>query len=558
MSLSDRGGAELRDYLAALRRRKWVILLATLGVVGSAVLLSVLQTPVYEAKARLSIQPDASVFASGQGSVTDSTFVDTQMLVLQSKPVKDIVRAKLGSAPAISTAPLGTTSVVEVSAESTQPRQAAAIANAYVDAYLTYRGKQAADSLAAQAREVQAKIDALQKQIDALGSQLAGLGSCTGTNAGPGCAQRDSLQHDRDALVTQQGPFKEKLGQLQIDTSAGGVSAAQVLTPASAPGHPVRPTPVRNAILGLAIGLLLGGIAALVFEYFDESIKSKDDLERFAPDVPVLGMIPTTLGWKDRGESRVVSLTDPSSPSAEAYRTLRTSIRFLAVDKPLRTIQITSPNAAEGKSTTAANLAVALARAGERVVVVSCDLRRPRLHDFFGLSNEIGFTSVLLGETPLSSALQPVRQQGSLWFLASGPLPPNPSELLSSVRASETLSGLRAVADTVLIDCPPVLPVTDAAVISTKVDGTLLVVTAGSSTRKQVVRTVELLRQVGAPLVGCVLNNTPSEGGYSYVYHRYDQVPPASPLPTNGAPAERDLRHSEPAASSKSGTRPEG
>jgi len=515
---------ELSDYLSALRRRKWVIMLATMAVVSAAMVFSLLETPIYEARARVSIQPSQSVFSGSQAASFDpSSFLSTQMLILQSKPVTDLVRTKVGTAATVSAKQVGTTSVVEVSATNPRPTTAAETVNAYVDAYVSFRAKQEADSLGAQGQEIQTKVEGLQKQIDDLAGQLAGIGNCAGATPAPECARRDSLQRDRDSLVAQQVPFKQRLDELQIDRSVGG-AMAQVITPAAAPTTPIRPTPVRNGILGLSLGLVLGVIAAFVFEYFDDSIKGKDELERFTPNLPVLGLIPTIPGWKDKKETYVVSLEDPRSPSSEAYRSLRTSIRFLALDKPLRTIQITSPNATEGKTTTISNLAVALAKSGERVVLLSCDFRRPRVHEFFGLSNAVGFTSVLLGEAPLSSALQRVNDTDPLWVLASGPLPPNPAELLSSTRVAETLSGLARFADTVLIDCPPMLPVTDAAIISARVDGTLLVVTAGTTTRKQVVRAVELLHQVGAPLVGSVLNNAPTEGAYGYVYYRYEQA----------------------------------
>jgi capsular exopolysaccharide synthesis family protein len=154
--------------------------------------------------------------------------------------------------------------------------------------------------------------------------------------------------------------------------------------------------------------------------------------------------------------------------------------------------------------------------------VISCaDLRRPRIHEFFGLSSTIGLTSVIVGDVPLRSAVQRVPAVDGLWLLASGPLPPNPSELLSSVRAGEVLAELRAEFDMVLLDSPPLLPVTDAAVLSTHVHATLLVATAGVTTRRELARSVELLRHVEAPLVGTVLNGVSSEGGYGYTYGYY-------------------------------------
>lgn len=515
---------ELRDYLTALRRRRWVIIAVTVIVAGTTLFLSLLQEPVYEARTKVLIERDTTVFESSSAQI-GADYVETQLEVIKSEPVGTIVKDQLGlsEAPSVSTSAIGTTSVVEMRAESTDPQKAAAIANAYADAYLTYRRQRTNDSLAAERREVQARVDAIQKQIDDVGNELNGLPPCStsGPAISPACSQRESLLKDRDALVSQQVPFKQRLDELQVNASVD-TSGAHVVAPAAAPEEPVRPRPVRNTVFGLGVGLLFGMMLAYLFEHLDDSISGKDDLERATGDLPVLAMIPAIAGWKDREGTRVVALTEPSSPTAEAYRTLRTSIRFLAVERPLRTIQLTSPTAGEGKTTTTANLAVVLARAGERVVIVSCDLRRPRLHEFFGLSNNVGFTSVLLGEAPLSAALQRVNPDDDrLWLLASGPLPPNPSELLSSVRAGEVLTGLEGYADTVLIDCPPVLPVTDAAVLSAKVDGTLIVVSAGSTTSKQLSRTVEVLRQVGAPLVGTILNNAPAESAYGYAYGYY-------------------------------------
>jgi capsular exopolysaccharide synthesis family protein len=186
-------------------------------------------------------------------------------------------------------------------------------------------------------------------------------------------------------------------------------------------------------------------------------------------------------------------------------------------------LQITSPAAGDGKSATVSNLGVALSRAGQRVVIVGCDLRRPRLHDFFGAQNQVGFTNVVVGNASLDNALQKVSGEPNLLVLPSGPVPPNPSELLASQRTVEVLNGLKARADIILLDCPPVLPVTDSAVLSAHVDATLLVVTANKSTKREVHRAVELLRQVDATLVGTVLNEVASAddhyGSYSYRYN---------------------------------------
>jgi capsular exopolysaccharide synthesis family protein len=343
-----------------------------------------------------------------------------------------------------------------------------------------------------------------------------------------------------------------KLQQVDSAEKLNG-NAAAVIAPATRPNAPISPKPTRNVLLGLLLGLVLGIAAALLFEHLDDSIKTKDDIERSVPTLTVLGVIPLIPGWRNRSLPRVVAATEPTSPAAEAYRTLRTSIQFLGLDRSLKVLQVTSPIASEGKSTTLANLAVTLTQAGLRVVVVCCDLRRPRINEFFGLPNEVGFTSVLLGQVPLPNALQGVAGLPRLKVLSSGPLPPNPSELLSSRRTTDVLAQLGSQSDIVLVDCPPVLPVTDAAVLATKVDGTLVVASAGSTTYKDLARTVQLLGQVDAPVLGVVLNGGNTGTGYGYQYP-YRQPTPA---PTSNGRPPREAKGPKPekAKASSNGSR---
>jgi capsular exopolysaccharide synthesis family protein len=235
-------------------------------------------------------------------------------------------------------------------------------------------------------------------------------------------------------------------------------------------------------------------------------------------------VIPRMTEWRNRREAHLVSIEEPMSPLAEAYRSLRTSVQFVSLDRSIRTVQVTSPRAQDGKSTTATNLAVALARAGQRVILIDCDLRRPRVHDFFGLSNSLGFTSVLVGDVPLVEAIQAVPNLDRLRVLASGPQPPDPSELLSSRRAHELVKAIAEACDLVIIDTPPVLPVADALVVSEMVDACILVALVGSTTRQEVQRAVELLEQVDAPLIGMVMNGGTVEKGYGYGYGNADQA----------------------------------
>lgn len=203
----------------------------------------------------------------------------------------------------------------------------------------------------------------------------------------------------------------------------------------------------------------------------------------------------------------LITLTDPRSPVSEAYRSLRTNLEFASLTGPLQSLVITSPGPDEGKSTTLANLAVTMAQTGKTVIVVDADLRRPRLHELFGLGQEPGLTSMFM-DPALQAAppLQTTEVEG-LWLLASGPKPPNPAELLGSAQMGEVIQALTARADIVLFDAPPVVAVTDAAVLAARVDGVLLVIQAGKTKRDQAAQAKTLLDQVHARLVGTALTN---------------------------------------------------
>ncbi|MCA1682750.1 MAG: hypothetical protein LC685_01925, partial [Actinobacteria bacterium] len=393
---------ELRDYLRILRRRKLPIVAVLVVVVAAGLASSFLQTPVYASSAEVLLQPrsNESPFDPQTGQSSDpSRAIGTEIRIVKSQPVKDAVSQQLGSAPPISVDVLGTTDVIGIKAKNTNAKHAADIANAYATAYTDFRRKQAVDDVLAASQQIKTKSDDLQKQIDGLDAQV------NNTPLPARDSVRAGLSPQKDALVQQQGLFKQKLDELQV-AGALKTGGAQLVTKAVASSVPVSPRPLRTGVIATVVGLLLGMGLAFLLEYLDDSVKTKDDLDRAAPGVPVMGMIPAVASWKSMAEPKVISLEKPQSSAAEAYRTLRTAIQFLSLDQPIRTLQITSPSAQEGKTTTLANLGVALASAGQRVAIVCCDLRRPRVHEFFGLDNATGFTSVLLGKVPLTAALQ--------------------------------------------------------------------------------------------------------------------------------------------------------
>lgn len=212
----------------------------------------------------------------------------------------------------------------------------------------------------------------------------------------------------------------------------------------------------------------------------------------------------------------LITLTDPRSPVSEAYRTLRTNLSFYSLDNPLRSLVVTSPASGDEKSVAVANLAVTMAQSGRRTVLVDCDLRRPSLHTFFNLSNDTGLTSMILND----DAKPPLQTTSvdNLWLLASGPKPPNPADLLGSRKIDQLIETLTAAYDVVLFDAPPVIAVTDAAVLGAKVDGVLLVISAGKSRRDHAERAKELLEKAKVRIIGVALTNAPKDSSLDSYY----------------------------------------
>jgi len=216
--------------------------------------------------------------------------------------------------------------------------------------------------------------------------------------------------------------------------------------------------------------------------------------------------------------SELITVSEPQSAISEAYRTLRTNLDFASLDQALKTLVVTSAGVGEGKSTTLANLAVVSAQAGRGVILVDADLRRPSLHQLFGLDNEAGLTTIMRDDSALSSP--PLQDSGveGLSVLTSGPLPPNPADVMGSRRMEEVIVALADRADQVLFDTPPIVAVTDAAVLATKVDGVLLVISAGKTRREQARTAIHRLEQIHARLVGTVLTNVEMGTGFTGYY----------------------------------------
>lgn len=328
-----------------------------------------------------------------------------------------------------------------------------------------------------------------------------------------------ALQQEADKNQQLYDVLLQRLKETDI-TSNLRSNNLRIVDTATFPKLPVKPNVPVNLALALLLGLVGGIGLAFFFEYLDNTIKTQDDVDRYL-HWPLLGVVPA-IGADDAGVNRdLFAHNFPKSTVAESLRSVRTSIDFIAATRALPTLMVTSATPLEGKSTTSCNLGVTLAQTGQRVVLIDTDLRRSRLHKTFGVPNERGFSNLLLGASDLASiALQ--TQVPNLWVIPSGPLPPNPSELLGSRRMDEIIALLQARFDRVIFDTPPVMPVTDAIVLGRKVAGTVFVIKAGKVARDIATEARRRLADVNLEVLGVVLNAVDaSMGGYGYQYTYY-------------------------------------
>jgi succinoglycan biosynthesis transport protein ExoP len=518
-------------------RRLWAVLwsrapmIIGLVIVAAAVAygLSSTRTDLYRATTTVRVvDPNSrAVFDGAQIRVDPERDVDTQLQLLRSNDLRLAVEEQLAEdaelISSVSASAVSGADLIEVSVSSPDPAVAQAAANALAEIYVEQRKSQEAAGFTTLAAGLRDEATQLDEQIAVIDGQLA--------ESELSATQADVLRSQRQGLVNQQAELRALAIQNDVEaaTRTGNVEIAES---ASLPTAPYAPTPARDAALAGILALLVGVGLAFLSDRLDDRIKGAEDVERVSGGAPVLGAIPIHGGGK-RGAKRLPKnaareLVPLSSPSAEAYRTLRTSLRFSSIDKTRKTIVVTSSDQSEGKSTVAANLAVVMAESGLRVVLVSADLRRPSISGLFGITDtDRGLTTVLLGDAALSDCLQRVQTSSgqNLYVLPSGPLPQNPAELLGSKGMRDVISTLEnAGVDYLLIDTPPVLPVSDAMAVAQFADGVLVLTVADQTKKAHLAQTIERLRQVNADVIGVVVNGIPTRkrygyyGGYGYGY----------------------------------------
>lgn len=519
----------LSEIVAILRRRwRWFVG-GTVVVTLLALSLSLSQPSQYQADARVLIPTSTATDDLGQAGEGDAFVADRQLKNEAQVLVSSALRAEVDAAYEgdidvndVAASPnTDGSDTVDITVTGEDPDDAAALALLYAETYITFSQERRIAAIEVRLAELEAAVESQRQRRAEVAVPL---------NAAEAAVLADPNDEAARAAYSAQlglvGPQLSQIDQtittnlqliqsLQISASLSGEQSAQLIAEPEVPTTPIAPSPVRDAVIGLLLGLGIGFGLALAREFLDDSVRTPDDLARLGDlQVPLLGTVPS---YRDV-EDEIVAEVHPTSGAAEAYRAVRTSVRLLAIDRPMKLLQLTSTNSGEGKSTTIANLACSLVQAGHRVAVVSCDLRRPHLHRRFQVPSSPGLTNVLLGECNLGDALRTT--SSGVVLLTAGSRPPNPSELLGSSRTATVFEVLAGQFDFVLIDTPPVLSVTDAVVVSRLVDATLVVLGAGATSRKRVRQTFFQLEQVNAPVVGMVLNKVRAGGreGYDYQY----------------------------------------
>ena len=542
-------GLSLIEYAGVVWRQKWIVLAFTLAGLGAMLAWSYTRAPVYEASAAMVYQQRIDLSDPLGGSSSNTALQQRMDLEMQnvvntigSPEMRQRAQSALGSAAdktwysiSASIPPSetysGQNTVVDVNAKSGEPEVAADVANAFANAYNEWRGELDQEA-------IQAGIDAVQNELAKYTTVL----------------ERQSS----DYVILQQ-----RLRDLQI-LQATSTGPFRVTNPATAPGAPSSPDPMRDAIVGLAAGLILGVIVAFVRQQLDKKVHSDEELSQLL-GLPVLGRLPR-FPKKTTGSDLVVALKDPHSLEAEAFRVLRSNLDFVTLDDDVKAIMVTSSVRGEGKSVAISNLAVSLASAGKRVVLIDCDLRRPRIHSYFNLNNATGVSTVVTARTPLEDTVQSIslsslprvlissemtvggrsdtpvalpEETGWLRVLTSGPLPPNPGEIAASKRLGDLIARLKDGADLVLVDSPALLAVGDTNAIARLVDGLVFLTDLDAVDRPMIEEARERLSHMPCRRLGLVLQRQKNGKPYRYVEYYADGTPRDARGNGSGNPSAR-------------------
>lgn len=554
---------ELRTILRPLRRWWWLVVAAATLAAFSSLLYSLRQPAVYRSRTTLIV---GSTIRDPNPSGTDIYLVQqlaqAYAAIAQREPLQVSTMSVLGMEwlPAYDVQVLPNSQIIEIQVWSQDPTLARDVAATLAEQLILLgpagRAQQEREAFVdSQLAELQTGILDTKREIQQKQQELATLFSAR---------EIANMQTLIRALEDKLSTLQANYAALLTSTQRGAPNTLSILEPANVPTAPLDSNLATNILVATLLGCVLAAGGAYLIEFLDDSYRTADEAQE-ALGVPVLASVP--LINRPNDNSKLVMMQTAPAPEMEAYRLLRVNLEFSGVDKAVKLLLVTGTSAQDGKSLTAANLAAAYARAGKQVILLDADLHRPTQQRLFKVANNMGLTTALRSaDSVLESLLQPTAAAG-LHILTSGPLPPNPSELLSSKRMQEILSRLQELAEIVVVDSPPLTAVTDAIILARAADGVLLTIRAGKTRRINSKRALKLLKQVQARLLGIVYNGAPAtdtEYRASYGYYRYRKTKfptlvdsAAASTASTSAAATAATSTSVPATSTMRATAPE-
>jgi capsular exopolysaccharide synthesis family protein len=508
---------ELKKYIIPLRRWWWLLVAATMLAAVSSYLATLRQPPIYQTLTTLMIgqvitdpNPTAAEFNLGR------QLAENYAEIANREPVKIATMEALGLnwLPDYRASALPNGQFIEIVVTDTIPKRAQAVASELAH-QLILRSPTGAES-EGQDRQVfiQGQLDNIQVQITETEAEIMRLRAELGEM--DSARQIADTQFQITALETKLADLQLIYSGLLSNTQGGAVNTISVIEKAYLPKQPIGPNKILTILLSAAVGLSLGVLAAYILEYMDDTVKSPENVTELT-NAPIIGYL-SEQDIKDVGALFVAE--NPRHPSVEEIRTLRANLEFAGVDQPLKTILVSSTEMEVGKTSVAANLAVAMSQAEKDVILLDGDLRRPNVHNFYGFSNNIGLSDVFRGEFSLDQVVKKWLG-GTVSVITAGNPPPNPSELLGSKKMSQILETLGRSADIVIIDGPPFI-VADASVLASKVNGVLLIIQLGHTRAPAIKTMMEQINRSGAKVVGVALNRLPARTiGYYTGYPNY-------------------------------------
>lgn len=475
------------------------------------------ETPLYSATATMMVNPGVSGGVSNYNDIIVSErLAETYQQLVTTQPIRERVAAALGTefVPAgYSASAVQGSQLIRVTATGTDPETVAKVANAVVTEFVAYTADQAQARADASLTDLNAQIDALEQRQTEIDNEIASLQGDTGVE------QRIAdLQSERSAITQSLIDLTGQRIQYSTEGMAASVQIQQV-EEAQVPGAPFSPQPTRSLMLGLFVGALLGAGVVALLEFLDNTVKPEDNIQELT-GAPLLATV-SQLSKIEPGGRQVYTMSQPQSAAAEALRLLRTNLEFASASDPIQAMTVSSSSPGEGKSTTAANLGVVMAQSGLTTVVIDGDLRKPTQNRIFGVDNGSGLTTLL---THPDQSWQDVAKKVALpglFLIPSGPIPPNPSDLLASDRFARLIERIKTEADLVIVDSPPVLSASDALAISRHTDGVVLVTYSGKTRTDALKHAAHSIHQGGIRLIGVVLNRQKGQHGASYYGEYY-------------------------------------